>query len=74
MLQDDALHRATTSQANLMSGKIDRPFAFSESMDVKVGKFRAQAEPKSGAHAVTSKPAGHRMNGGPASTRWRGHH
>lgn len=27
MLQDDALHRATTSQANLMSGKIDRPFA-----------------------------------------------
>ena len=41
-----------------MSGKIDRPFAFSESMDVKAGKFRAQAEPKSGAHAVTSKAAG----------------
>jgi hypothetical protein len=73
MLQDDALHRATTSQANLMSGKIDRPFAFSESMDVKAGKFRA-AEPKSGAHAVTSKPAGHRMNGGPASARGRGRH
>jgi hypothetical protein len=70
MLQDDALHRATTSQANLMSGKIDRPFAFSESTDVMAGKIRAQA--RSLRRDVKGRRASY--NGSPASARGRGRH